>query len=189
MEDRATMDEKIKPLEEAVEEAQQLKLDSRANIFVEEETEEYTKEGSGPCSFDRVYEPTGRIITEKILVGPDLQKREAAKNKLLQIYDSSEWYTARYIAATALGTLKKDIINAWISELETKMQWQNLDYRERQLAKQDMQAWIKYAHIIMGELCYSIGINEDILTRLHQLEKIGIAFAVDRRYTNIFSEK
>src|SRR3989338_7872807 len=48
---------------------------------------------------------------------PDTQKREATRTELQQIYDSSEWYSARYVAGTALSIPKHQLetqINQWI---------------------------------------------------------------------------
>jgi hypothetical protein len=40
---------------------------------------------------------------------PDTQKREAVRTQLEQIYDSSEWYSARYVVGEALGKTSSEV--------------------------------------------------------------------------------
>ncbi|RMF54938.1 hypothetical protein D6745_03695 [Candidatus Woesearchaeota archaeon] len=51
-------------------------------------------------------------------IKPDVKKRNAARNELIELYNSSEWYSVRYKAAKALEV--KDLeerIPHWVSEL------------------------------------------------------------------------
>lgn len=59
-----------------------------------------------------------KIIDKPRITKPDTQKREAAKQKLKQIYDSSEWYSARYNSGKALGSEVNNNLIDWISQLE-----------------------------------------------------------------------
>ncbi len=51
---------------------------------------------------------------------PDIGKRKNAEQQLQQIYDSSEWYSARYAAGKSLNVRPEELdknINSWLSEL------------------------------------------------------------------------
>ncbi len=56
------------------------------------------------------------VVDQERIDEPDLGKRETAKAELEQIYSTSEWHSARYIAGKALG--KKDLLGTYVGELE-----------------------------------------------------------------------
>lgn len=84
--------------------------------------------------FKKVWEPYGpqvrgglglghykmKEVTEHFVKGPNTQKRKAARNELQQIYDSSEWYSAKYAAGNALSLDLNQLklqTEEWITDL------------------------------------------------------------------------
>ena len=66
------------------------------------------------------YQEQGEIVDRSAVMGPDMQKREAAKIQLQQVYNSSEWYSARFEARGALNINNKpleDELKEWIQQL------------------------------------------------------------------------
>ena len=66
---------------------------------------------------ERVYVPQ-QTVTE-----PDTGKRKAARQELQQIYGSSEWYSARYVAAKTLNKHYEpceDMVN-WLKQLRSQL--------------------------------------------------------------------
>jgi len=52
---------------------------------------------------------------------PSMEEREAARAALRQIYDSSEWCTARYAAGKSLGIGVDGQLEQWLEELKTEL--------------------------------------------------------------------
>lgn len=131
-----------------------------------------TEEDFDPFGFIWLYRRVSGTATAK-----RTQEREAAISKLTQICESSEWYTARYIAAVRLRTLKKDTALAWVNELEIELQEQDMDSEKRQFAKYDLEEWIRVASQYAGIMKYVLNlgdsseINETVYNRLQILEK------------------
>ncbi len=48
---------------------------------------------------------------------PDVQKRDAARQQLQQVYDTSNWYSARYVAGRAFGAEVNSQAIDWIEQL------------------------------------------------------------------------
>ena len=51
---------------------------------------------------------------------PDIQRRQSARAKLQQVYDSSEWYSARYVAGKVLNKEEEvsKLFPSWLQKLE-----------------------------------------------------------------------
>jgi len=58
------------------------------------------------------------VIDEPRIAHPDTERREKAKKDLEQVYDSNEWYSARYVAGRALGINPDCKPKKWVSELK-----------------------------------------------------------------------
>ena len=60
--------------------------------------------GSGPCSFDKVWD-YDYIIDKPRIAHPDTETRESARQELHQILDNSKWYQPirRYLCKRALS--------------------------------------------------------------------------------------
>jgi hypothetical protein len=82
-------------------------------------TNGYTETSGGGYWND--YETEEWIIDQPRIVRKNPpEKREAARKELQLIYDSSEWYSARYVAARDLGiNVNKDLVNNWVSLLNS----------------------------------------------------------------------
>ena len=98
----------MKPLQGMIEEVRNLKSDLNAEIIVQEEEghEEYYSTHVGSPSYNSSYyvEWEGEYVVDKPrIVEPDTEKRQAAREKLQHLRESSPWYTVRYLAALALG--------------------------------------------------------------------------------------
>lgn len=65
------------------------------------------------------------------------EKREAARQELQQIFDNSEWYSARYAAGITLGANIKDQFDSWIETI--KKQRRVSDKSTRKKASQDLK--------------------------------------------------
>lgn len=52
---------------------------------------------------------------------PDEQTRETARAELQQAYDSSEWYSAKFVAGKCLDISVDKQLNSWLTDLRHKM--------------------------------------------------------------------
>lgn len=103
----------MKSLEDAVKEVKQLKADLSAQIKIGEHYVEVEGEwvggsrgGNNPGYYES--EPFSGYVDD---YGPDTKKREAAKNKLKNIHNNSEWLSIRYDAGKALGISEEQLFS------------------------------------------------------------------------------
>jgi len=128
-------------LEAVLRKVADLGRDMSAEIVVQEEISHEeaipgSDRGSGPCSFDKVWDYE-YIIDKPRITEPDAQKREAAEQKLQQIYDSSEWYSARYVAGIALSVDAQNlgrILNEGLLELKIQLKSKKNSGRTKSVA-------------------------------------------------------
>ncbi len=104
----------------------ELRGDLSASLIIQEERghDEVipgSDRGSGPCSFDKVWDYQ-YVVDQPEITEPDTAKRESARALLQDIYDSSEWYSARYAAGWALGKDLNDQFELWIETLKERLQ-------------------------------------------------------------------
>ena len=112
-----------------------LKRDLSAEVIIQEEKGHYehsegvwvggSRGGSNPGYYET--EPSESFVVDQYEIkAPDTQKIESARTQLQQIYDSSDWYSARYVAGK---TLNIDIpilavqVNKYLDELTIKGRW------------------------------------------------------------------
>ena len=115
----------MEPLEVVLRRTEDLRRDLSAEKVIQEEIWEEGEEILGDSSWNYGM-PTGKyeksVRTQPEIKEQDTQKRESAKQELQRVYDSSEWYSARYFARRALGDLKlENLPNLWLSELEKRV--------------------------------------------------------------------
>lgn len=117
-EDQNTLENNLKAVEA-------LRRDLSAIISVEKGTEGYWKEdhvgtrgGSCDTIIDVYIEGTPDVTK------PDIETREKAKAELKQMYNSSDWYSARYAAGKALKMPKEELysdLKTWVEKLSSEM--------------------------------------------------------------------
>lgn len=121
----------MQSLEQILAEVERLRAGLDAEIVVQEEEgeefEEYCHSGhlDGPIQNRDGSPKVKYVVTQPRITKPNLQKQEEAKQQLQQVYDSSEWYSARYVAGRALGIKDNEPesrLSNWINELERKLQ-------------------------------------------------------------------
>lgn len=124
----------MEKLEQTLAEVKRLEEDLSAEIVLgfSEETIEVWKEEFGDSSWNYGC-PTGKtyLTTETIEIPikePDAKKREDARQGLQKIYDSSEWYFARYAAGRVLTieeTRIKSDLEKWLDILckDARLNW------------------------------------------------------------------
>ncbi len=115
----------MKSLEDAIKEVERLKRDLSAKIIIQEKIDHLEEVGSsgGPCSFDKSYDYE-YIVDQHEINKPDTSKTEPAKAELTSIYNSSEWYSARFAAGYALGfeyEKLKDDLEGWLKQLTLEL--------------------------------------------------------------------
>src|SRR3989344_111649 len=103
----------MEPLEDVLRRIEDLRTELSAEIVVNEEEGHYayplpldrvTYADTDPFERQQYYEENKEWVVDKPRIAkPDTQKRESSNTQLQQIYDSSEWYSARYVAGIALG--------------------------------------------------------------------------------------
>ena len=105
-------------LEDVLSHVESLKDDLTANIQDEKgRWEEVITGGSrgGNCySGEDVY-----FINQEAI--PNTEKREAARKELQKLYDSSEWYSARYNAGKSLELDVDSQLESWIDNLRKNL--------------------------------------------------------------------
>ena len=102
-------------LEEILKQVESLGRDLSAEIVVQVgEIGFWTEVGRdyNQVQGEDVWVPGKPDITE-----PDVQKREAARQQLQQTYDTSDWYSARYMAGKALRTNVNSQVIDWVEKL------------------------------------------------------------------------
>jgi len=115
-------------LEESLQEIAGLKRDLNAERIVQaerghEQVIPGSDRGSGPCSFDKVWDYE-YIIDEPEIREPDTKRKETAKRRLTEIYSSCSWYSARYAAGRLLGVESDEfekVIRTWSDILHEEM--------------------------------------------------------------------
>lgn len=119
-------------LEETLGEVERLRRDLSAEIVVQEEKIEhisYEIPGQQPKGYsgigdDNYYIPDSwdeYVVKIPRIAHPDLGKQDAATRRLWNLYDSCEFYSARYMAGKALGIKDRKLnsqINKYLRELE-----------------------------------------------------------------------
>jgi len=120
----------MEKLEDVLVQVEKLRRDLSAEIVVQEEEghrfslDELTGTGGSDAIWVRAEHAVGNWIVDKPeITKPDTQKQEPARQKLQQLYDISEWYSARYIAGRALGINEDTLfqqIQEWINGLFKK---------------------------------------------------------------------
>jgi len=114
----------MESLEKTLSHVESLRRDLGAEIVLQEGTEGRTETTIG---FDKYWLP--EESTEYFIPGtpritePDTQKQADARAELLQVYDSSEWYSARYLAGKASAIEPKELdkqMNEWLADLKKK---------------------------------------------------------------------
>lgn len=95
----------MEPLEDVLRKVEELKRDLVAEVKIGEHWEQHegvwvggSRDGTNPGYYET--EPWDEKVDECV---PDTQKRDAARQVLQQIYDSSEWYSIRYIISKSVG--------------------------------------------------------------------------------------
>jgi len=117
----------MEALETVLRKIEDLKKDLYAEIVIQKEEghrEPYWSRPTG--SYHRDGDPgepdTERWVVDKPkIANPDKQKREAARTELQKIYDSSEWYSARYAAGKGLGLNTNQLssqVERWVVALD-----------------------------------------------------------------------
>jgi len=115
----------METLEQTLAEVERLRRNLFKEIVIQEggvKEVEYYEPGYSLGVDSYVEERRGveEVYTERI-TPPDTERREAAKEQLQQIYDSSEWYSARYIAGRILDIDVNDNLSKWIDEICNKL--------------------------------------------------------------------
>lgn len=132
----------------------------RGDLFANLQNEEgYWEESDAFRVDDPKYDPnrpsTYFVRTKEAV--PDEEKRNSAQTQLLQIYDSSEWYSARYSAGRNLGIDVTEKIPEWINELRENL---NAD-----IIVQEKKSHIEVIHhdglVVGGERADSYRWDED----------------------------
>lgn len=121
-------------LEQILRKIDELRRDLSAEILIQEEEgheEPISDHNAGWDADSRwIYsDETQWVVDKPEIREPDKQKREAARTKLQQIYDSSEWYSARYKAGKALDTPTEKLNeqpDLWLKELEKELDAEKL---------------------------------------------------------------
>jgi len=133
-------------LKKALKEIEKLEKDLDAEIY--HESTGHFEEGDRSCGsfhWEDVWVVDNAAYTE-----PDVGKREATKQKLQKICDSSEWYSARYIAHGRLSWKLRNVfwndpdgskIENFISELKDLLNTN--DKRIYKRARQDLKYFFR----------------------------------------------
>ena len=136
-------------LEEELARVEDLRKDLSAEIVIQKEEGHYeNRNPSGTCSHkhygggDSVgywftcEECDGdvRTVDKPKIAEPDTKKRELARQILQQIYDSSDWFSAKYISGEILEdkTLNEKC-NSWLNELERTLNATKLEVQYKRL--------------------------------------------------------
>lgn len=128
----------MEPLEDVLGKVRKLSGDLWANSEEEQGYGQSNYPGTiGDAAFNKLdYDPDGSswVVTKPAV--PDTSKRQAARQKLQQLYDSSEWYSARYLAAKSinLGSECLSKIPLWVSEYKRALDSQD-DPTQQRLSK------------------------------------------------------
>lgn len=115
-----------KTLEETLVEVEILRRDLTAEIVLQDEEGRWEEPYIGSCASDAAAlkaQNRGDYIIEKPRIAhPDLQTQQDSRQRLQQVYDSNEFYSARYIAGKYLGLNVNNQLNkmieSWVKELE-----------------------------------------------------------------------
>ena len=119
----------MEPLEVVLRKVEDLRSDLSAEIVHQEEEGHY--EAVDPrYGYNQEFARRGlkkeRWVLDKARIAePDTKKREVAKVELQKVYDSSEWYSARYTAGVALKVNTEELdeqIRSWLRDLERKLE-------------------------------------------------------------------
>jgi len=124
----------MEPLEDVLRKVEDLKRALSVEIVVQERAILQHEEGHWEhVGIQELYSSKGYIddhdewtidkpeITQPRIAHPDTQKREAARQALQQIYESSEWYSVRYVAGRALNLPADTNVGYWLMQLEEEI--------------------------------------------------------------------
>jgi hypothetical protein len=120
----------VQSLEEVLGQVDVLRRDLTAEIVVqEEETSEIPDYGSGWDDYmNDAYSPGGLKYRSEVIkpriAHPDTQRQEEARQKLQESYNSSDWYSVRYVAGRALGIRDNQPggrLSSWVRNLEGQL--------------------------------------------------------------------
>jgi len=112
----------METLEKTLGHVESLRRDLSANI--QEETGYWDEVITGGSRGGNWYTGEDVYFVEQKAI-PNTEKREVARKELQQLYDSSEWYSARYAAGYALNQYDEklnDKICLWLDELKRKLE-------------------------------------------------------------------
>jgi len=113
----------MEPLEVVLRRTEDLKRNLTAEVVIQEEkshTELVEKASLAGNIWDEWTE-NETIIDQPRIVKPDTPKREIARTQLQQIYDSSEWYSARYTAGSLIGEDVARNVKNWCVDFEKRL--------------------------------------------------------------------
>lgn len=149
------------PLEDVLRKVEDLRRDLSAEIVVKEEEGHFEdrEDRGGPGDEGRNLYSSDLIpvwiVDHPKIAHPDIKKREAAKLQLQQIYDSSEWYSVKYIISHSVGNYRHGM---FVTELPfpTNLDIWTQDMRQRMNEPQKHQAYkldiLKDAGVLLIEL-------------------------------------
>ena len=122
-------------LENVLRKINELKKDLEAEIEVQKLIWHYETEVDekpyqrGSYTWDKEFSETTtrEVIDQPRVVKPNIEKRQEAKSKLEEIYNSSVWYSARHEAANALNLKHEDEIPNWINDLKKNLKAEKIE--------------------------------------------------------------
>jgi len=123
----------MKTLEATLSEIQELRIGLSAETVVQEGRRHY--EGGKLIGFEggsrygtwqgREICSEGGFVTDQLRIAhPDKEKQADSRKRLQEVYQASEWYSARYEAGCALRVSDKELdknIDLWIGELRKRV--------------------------------------------------------------------
>ncbi len=115
-------------LEDVLRQIEDLRRELGADVVVQKEVGHFKYTGPKGDEARHLASLNGRceeyeewIVDVHEKKAPDTQRREFAKKQLQQVYDTSEWYSARYVAGGSLGIDANSQLESWIEILKNDL--------------------------------------------------------------------
>lgn len=156
----------MEPLEDVLRKVEELRNDLCAEIVVQEEIEDHFEEEQYGAYYLKKFWVDG----QPRIAHPDTQKIEVARQVLQQIYDTSVWYSARFLAGRILDIDVTPQISLWLSKFRTELQaLKYLDTVEENVyERQTVHRHVKNYYNECDDT------EEDILVSTSQIEVYGV---------------
>ena len=108
-------------LEEVLMQVEKLRKGLSAEIVVQEgKGHEDGYVGWGDGKYQHYVDERHWVEDQPRVAHPDTDKQEESRQRLQQVYDSSQWYSARYVAGRAIGKNNAELdskIDGWLGDL------------------------------------------------------------------------